>query len=73
MFNFEQVKVLYYNVRGGLFAIQMDEIYFYVASDHLGTPLAVLSSGLSVVKEVTTAPYGEVIMLFLCYSISDIG
>ncbi|XP_014674096.1 PREDICTED: teneurin-4-like [Priapulus caudatus] len=55
------VKVLYYDIRGSLFAIQMDDMYFYVASDHVGTPQAVLSSGLSVIKELTTAPYGEII------------
>lgn len=52
---------LYYDINGHLIALTMDNIKYYVASDHLGTPLAVFMADGTLVKEIVRNVWGDTI------------
>ncbi|XP_064481660.1 teneurin-m-like isoform X2 [Ornithodoros turicata] len=51
--------VLIYDTLGHLIYMQQGNSKFYVASDHLGSPLAVFSSEGGIVKEIQRNPFGK--------------
>ena len=56
-----ELYTLYYDHAGELFALQKAQQRFYVALDPLGTPIVILNSIGSVVKQLVYDPLGRVI------------
>ncbi|KAL3212092.1 hypothetical protein MRX96_008338 [Rhipicephalus microplus] len=52
--------VLIYDTLGHLIYMQQGNNKFYVACDHLGSPVAVFSSEGTIIKEIQRNPYGKV-------------
>uniref|UniRef100_A0A8C2I3V0 Si:dkey-237h12.3 n=1 Tax=Cyprinus carpio TaxID=7962 RepID=A0A8C2I3V0_CYPCA len=56
-----QITSLYYDLQGHLFAMEISSgAEFYIASDNIGTPLAVFGSDGALLKQVHYTAYGEV-------------
>ncbi|KAL4631291.1 teneurin-2-like isoform X5 [Arapaima gigas] len=56
-----EITSLYYDLQGHLFAMEVSSgEEYYVASDNMGTPLAVFSSNGQMIKQLQYTAYGEI-------------
>ncbi|TRY60518.1 hypothetical protein DNTS_011823 [Danionella cerebrum] len=56
-----EITSFYYDLQGHLFAMEVSGgEEFYIASDNVGTPLAIFSSNGQMVKQVQYTAYGEI-------------
>ncbi|CAH1776702.1 unnamed protein product [Owenia fusiformis] len=55
------VTFLYYDSNGHLFAMERENTYYYIASDPMGSPVAIYNAVGALMKQVAYDPYGQIV------------
>lgn len=56
-----QLTTYYYDDAGALFALERGGAWFYVGTDHLGSPRVVVDATGAIVREIEYGPWGDVL------------
>ncbi|XP_035215579.1 teneurin-m-like isoform X2 [Stegodyphus dumicola] len=57
----EMTFMYIYDSSGHLMYVQQDGVKYYVASDHLGTPVALFNAEGAIIKEMSRTPFGRML------------